>query len=43
MANFMRKIELAYKLLNETGSIYVQIDNNESAYLKVLMDEFWKR
>ena len=41
---FMKnRLELAYKLLNETGSIYVQIDNNESAYLKVLMDEIFGR
>ena len=35
------RLELAYKLLKDNGSMYVQIDNNESAYLKVLMDEIF--
>ena len=40
---FMKnRLELAFKLLKEDGSIYVQIDNNESAYLKVLMDDIFK-
>lgn len=39
---FMKnRLELAYKLLKDNGSMYVQIDNNESAYLKVLMDEIF--
>ena len=33
------RLELAKKLLAPNGSIYVQIDANESAYLKVLMDD----
>lgn len=41
---FMKnRLELAFKLLKEDGSIYVQIDNNESAYLKVLMDDIFKK
>lgn len=40
--SFMKnRLELAYKLLKDNGSIYVQIDNNESAYLKVLMDDIF--
>ena len=39
---FMRnRLHLAKKLLTEDGSIYVQIDNNELHYLKVLMDEIF--
>lgn len=33
------RLEIAKSLLSEDGSIYVQIDNNEVHYLKVLMDE----
>lgn len=37
---FMKnRLEIARRLLSPNGSIYVQIDANESAYLKVLMDE----
>lgn len=37
---FMKnRLEIAKSLLSEDGSIYVQIDNNEVHYLKVLMDE----
>ena len=37
---FMKnRLDIAYRLLERTGSIYVQIDDNESAYLKVLLDE----
>ena len=32
------RLELARKLLREDGSIFVQCDDNEQAYLKVLMD-----
>lgn len=40
---FMKnRLELAKKLLAPNGSIYVQIDSNESAYLKVLMDEVFE-
>ena len=35
------RILLAHDILNEDGSIYVQIDNNMAAYLKVLMDEIF--
>ena len=39
---FMKnRLNMAYKLLASDGSIYVQIDNNESAYLKVLLDEIF--
>lgn len=39
---FMKnRLVLAKRLLAEDGSIYVQIDNNESAYLKVLLDEIF--
>ncbi len=33
------RLTIARKLLSDDGSIYVQIDNNELHYLKVLMDE----
>lgn len=33
------RLIIARKLLSDDGSIYVQIDNNELHYLKVLMDE----
>lgn len=37
---FMKnRLELAKRLLREDGSIFVQCDDNEQAYLKVLMDE----
>lgn len=37
---FMKnRLEIAKKLLREDGVIYVQCDDNEQAYLKVLMDE----
>lgn len=42
MANICKnRLELAKKLLAANGSIYVQIDANESAYLKVLMDDIF--
>ena len=37
------RLELAKKLLREDGSIFVQCDDNEQAYLKVLMDEVFDR
>ena len=37
------RIEILYRLLREDGFIFVQIDNNEMAYLKVLMDEIFGR
>jgi adenine-specific DNA-methyltransferase len=42
--NLMRpRLELLKNLLTEDGSIFVQIDYNEHAYLKVLMDEIFGR
>ena len=41
---FMKnRLELAKKLLSNDGFIFVQIDDNEQAYLKVLMDEIFGR
>lgn len=37
------RLELAQKLLREDGIIFVHCDNNEQSYLKVLMDEVFKR
>lgn len=42
--NMMRdRLEILHKLLSEDGFIFVQIDNNEMAYLKVLLDEIFGR
>lgn len=39
---FMKnRLELAKKLLKDDGVIFVQCDDNEQAYLKVLMDEIF--
>lgn len=39
---FMRnRLEVAKQLLSEDGSIYVHLDQNESHYCKVLMDEIF--
>ena len=39
---FMKnRLELARKLLRDDGVIFVQCDDNEQAYLKVLMDEIF--
>lgn len=41
---FMKnRLEVAKELLREDGVIFVQIDNREMAYLKVLMDEVFDR
>ena len=41
---FMRnRLEIAKNLLSEDGVIFVQCDDNEQAYLKVLMDEVFGR
>ena len=41
---FMKnRLELAKKLLREDGVIFVHCDNNEQAYLKVLMDDIFTR
>ncbi|MDO4755191.1 MAG: site-specific DNA-methyltransferase [Parabacteroides sp.] len=37
------RLSLLKKLLTEDGFIFVQIDDNEQAYLKVLMDEIFGR
>lgn len=37
------RLELAKKLLADDGVIFVQCDDNEQAYLKVLMDEIFGR
>lgn len=40
---FMKnRLEMARKLLADTGSIFVSIDEKQEAYLKVLMDEIFK-
>ncbi|EGF14211.1 type III restriction/modification enzyme [Dialister micraerophilus DSM 19965] len=39
---FMKnRLELARKLLRDDGVIFVQCDDNEQAYLKVLMDDIF--
>ena len=41
---FMKnRLEVAKKLLSDDGLIFVQCDDNEQAYLKVLMDAIFKR
>ncbi|WP_313770812.1 site-specific DNA-methyltransferase [Mycoplasmopsis felis] len=41
---FMKnRLELARRLLREDGVIFVQCDDNEQAYLKVLMDDIFGR
>jgi adenine-specific DNA-methyltransferase len=41
---FMKnRLEVARELLREDGVIFVHCDDNEQAYLKVLMDEIFKR
>jgi adenine-specific DNA-methyltransferase len=41
---FMKtRLEIAKRLLSEDGSIYVQMDNKEAHYLKILMDEVFGR
>ncbi len=37
------RIQILHKLLSESGSIFVHIDDNELAYLIVLMDEIFGR
>jgi adenine-specific DNA-methyltransferase len=37
------RLKILHKLLRSDGFIFVQIDNNEMAYLKVLMDEIFGR
>lgn len=41
---FMKnRLEVSRELLREDGVIFVQCDDNEQAYLKVLMDDLFKR
>ena len=41
---FMKnRLEVAHKLLSEDGVIFVQTDDSEQAYLKVLLDEIFDR
>ena len=41
---FMKnRLEIARELLRDDGVIFVQCDDNEQAYLKVLMDEIFRR
>lgn len=41
---FMKnRLQLAYRLLRQDGSIFVQCDDFEDSYLKVLMDEIFGR
>lgn len=41
---FMKnRLEIARRLLDKDGAIFVQCDDNEQAYLKVLMDEVFGR
>ena len=35
------RLEIAKKLLADDGVIFVQCDDNEQAYLKILMDEIF--
>ena len=37
------RLEIARELLRDDGVIFVQCDDNEQAYLKVLMDEIFGR
>ncbi len=37
------RLELAKRLLRDDGVIFVQCDDNEQAYLKVLMDEIFEK
>lgn len=37
------RLQILRNLLSDDGSIYVQIDNAEQAYLKVIMDEVFQR
>lgn len=38
-----KRLIILNKLISDDGSIYVHIDNNEQAYLKVIMDEVFGR
>lgn len=38
-----QRLKILHRLLSEDGSIFVSIDNNEMAYLQVLMDDIFQR
>lgn len=38
-----RRLEILHNLLRDDGFLFVEIDNNEMAYLKVLLDEIFGR
>src|SRR5699024_7861795 len=41
---FMKnRLEIAKELLSETGSIFIQLDDHEDSYIKVLLDEIFGR
>lgn len=42
LAFMKNRLEIARELLTDDGVIFVQCDDNEQAYLKVLMDEIFK-
>ncbi|MGL5487412.1 MAG: DNA methyltransferase, partial [Shewanella sp.] len=37
------RLELLHSLLDEKGSVWISIDDNEMAYLKIIMDEIFGR
>src|SRR5579859_4610809 len=42
--NLMKpRLEILRKLLKEDGSIWISIDDNENAYLRILLDEIFGR
>lgn len=43
LAFMKNRLQIAKQLLSATGSIFIQIDSFEQAYLKVLMDEIFGR
>src|SRR5699024_10169004 len=41
---FMKnRLEIAKELLSETGSIFIQLDDHEDSYIKVILDEIFGR
>lgn len=43
LAFMKNRLEVAKELLRDDGSIFIQCDDNEQAYLRVLMDEIYGR
>lgn len=43
MAFMKNRLQIAYELLSEDGSIWINLDDNETHYLKVLSDEIFGR